>query len=190
MQQYFQYDTLQQKLKSLEEENQKLRMEVSRASWRMPLSALLSLEHPSCPPGRQEVLPVMLSPSAPLPQATNIATETCQYEDQEQQLMIDCVEQFCTYLGVCRRCPAGRGRVRAPVLTDPGPPAAEASQQVVHLSEELAHRAEDAARQQEEIAQLLAQVADLQQKCRTVRVPCPCPCPCPCRGERGEGTAP
>ncbi|XP_050841729.1 huntingtin-associated protein 1 isoform X1 [Serinus canaria] len=97
LQQYFQYDALQQKLRCLEEENQKLRME-----------------------------------------ATNIATETCQYEDQEQQLMIDCVEQF-----------------------------SEASQQVVHLSEELAHRAEDAARQQEEITQLLAQVADLQQKCRT-----------------------
>ncbi|XP_071306875.1 huntingtin-associated protein 1 isoform X3 [Agelaius tricolor] len=97
LQQYFQYDTLQQKLRSLEEENQKLRME-----------------------------------------ATSIATETCQYEQQEQQLMIDCVEQF-----------------------------SEASQQVVHLSEELAHRAEDAARQQEEISQLLAQVADLQQKCRT-----------------------
>uniref|UniRef100_A0A8C5X7U4 Huntingtin-associated protein 1 n=1 Tax=Malurus cyaneus samueli TaxID=2593467 RepID=A0A8C5X7U4_9PASS len=98
LQQYFQYDTLQQKLKCLEEENQKLRME-----------------------------------------ATNIATETCQYEDQEQQLMIDCVEQF-----------------------------SEASQQVAHLSEELAHKAEDAARQQEEITQLLAQVADLQQKCRSV----------------------
>ncbi|XP_066061292.1 huntingtin-associated protein 1 isoform X2 [Chamaea fasciata] len=97
LQQYFQYDTLQQKLKCLEEENQKLRME-----------------------------------------ATNIATETCQYEDQEQQLMFDCVEQF-----------------------------SEASQQVVHLSEELAHKAENEARQQEEITQLLAQVADLQQKCRT-----------------------
>uniref|UniRef100_A0A8C3MKR3 Uncharacterized protein n=1 Tax=Geospiza parvula TaxID=87175 RepID=A0A8C3MKR3_GEOPR len=98
LQQYFQYDTLQQKLRSLEEENQKLRME-----------------------------------------ATSIATETCQYEQQEQQLMIDCVEQFC-------------------------------NQQVVHLSEELARRAEDAARQQEEISQLLAQVAELQHKCRTVRV--------------------
>nr|XP_021136371.1 huntingtin-associated protein 1 [Columba livia] len=54
--QYFQYDTLQQKLRCLEEENQKLRME-----------------------------------------ATNITTETSQYEDQEQQLMIDCVEQFCTW---------------------------------------------------------------------------------------------
>ncbi|XP_051496170.1 huntingtin-associated protein 1 isoform X2 [Apus apus] len=97
LQQYLQYDTLQQKLKCLEEENQKLRME-----------------------------------------ATNIATETCQYEDQEQQLMIDCVEQF-----------------------------SEASQQVVYLSEELARKAEDTARQQEEISQLLAQVVDLQKKCRT-----------------------
>ncbi|KAM9255078.1 huntingtin-associated protein 1 [Cariama cristata] len=97
LQQYFQYDTLQQKLKCLEEENQKLRME-----------------------------------------AANIATETCQYEDQEQQLMIDCVEQF-----------------------------SEASQQVVYLSDELARKAEDTARQQEEISQLLAQVVDLQQKCRT-----------------------
>ncbi|XP_069733091.1 huntingtin-associated protein 1 isoform X2 [Phaenicophaeus curvirostris] len=96
LQQYFQYDTLQQKLKCLEEENQKLRME-----------------------------------------ATNIATETCQYEDQEQQLMIDCVEQF-----------------------------SEASRQVVYLSDELARKAEDTSRQQEEISQLLAQVVELQQKCR------------------------
>nr|XP_047909167.1 huntingtin-associated protein 1 isoform X1 [Anser cygnoides] len=99
LQQYFQYDTLQQKLKCLEEENQKLRLE-----------------------------------------ATNIAIETCQYEDQEHQLMIDCVEQF-----------------------------SEASQQVVCLSDELARKAEDTARQQEEISQLLAQVVDLQQKCRALR---------------------
>ncbi|XP_061199122.1 huntingtin-associated protein 1 isoform X2 [Neopsephotus bourkii] len=96
LQQYFQYETLQQKLKGLEEENQKLRME-----------------------------------------ATNITTETCRYEEQEQQLMIDCVEQF-----------------------------SEASQQVAQLSEELARRAEDTARQQEEISQLLVQVVDLQHKCR------------------------
>ncbi|XP_068274745.1 huntingtin-associated protein 1 [Nyctibius grandis] len=96
LQQCFQYDALQQKLKCLEEENQKLRAE-----------------------------------------ATNIATETCQYEEQEQQLMIDCVEQF-----------------------------SEASRQVAHLSEELACKAEDTARQQEEISQLLAQVVGLQQKCR------------------------
>uniref|UniRef100_A0A8C4WJI6 Trafficking kinesin-binding protein 1 n=1 Tax=Gopherus evgoodei TaxID=1825980 RepID=A0A8C4WJI6_9SAUR len=51
LQQHIQYDLLQQKLRVLEEENQKLRSE-----------------------------------------ATSIATETCQYEDQEQQLMLDCVE--------------------------------------------------------------------------------------------------
>ncbi|XP_077169963.1 trafficking kinesin-binding protein 1-like isoform X2 [Paroedura picta] len=96
LQQCFQYDVLQQKLKGLEEENQKLRTEV-----------------------------------------TNISSETCQYEEQEQKLMIDCVEQF-----------------------------SEASREVVLLSEELARKTEDAARQQEEISQLLAQVVDLQQRCR------------------------
>nr|XP_048685901.1 huntingtin-associated protein 1 isoform X1 [Caretta caretta] len=96
LQQYVQYDTLQQKLRGLEEENQKLRLE-----------------------------------------ATSIASETFQYEDQEQQLMLDCVEQF-----------------------------SEASRQVVSLSEELARKTEDTARQQEEISQLLAQIVDLQQKCR------------------------
>ncbi|KAH0626829.1 hypothetical protein JD844_002072 [Phrynosoma platyrhinos] len=97
LQQYFQYDALQQKLKGLEEENQKLRTEV-----------------------------------------TSIATETCQYEEQEQKLMIDCVEQF-----------------------------SDASREVVMLSEELARKTEDTSRQQEEISQLLAQIVDLQQKCRT-----------------------
>lgn len=77
----------------------------------------------------------------------------------------------------------GWGWGRSLAVTDPGSPAAEASQQVVHLSEELDHRAEDVARKQEEITQLLAQVADLQQKCRTVRVPCPR------RGDGGAGTA-
>ncbi|XP_044855609.1 huntingtin-associated protein 1 isoform X1 [Mauremys mutica] len=97
LQQHVQYDALQQKLRGLEEENQKLRLE-----------------------------------------ATSIATETCQYEDQEQQLMLDCVEQF-----------------------------SEASRQVASLAEELARKTEDTARQQEEISQLLAQIVDLQQKCRT-----------------------
>uniref|UniRef100_A0A8D0B6E6 Trafficking kinesin-binding protein 1 n=1 Tax=Salvator merianae TaxID=96440 RepID=A0A8D0B6E6_SALMN len=97
LQQCFQYDVLQQKLKGLEEENQKLRSEV-----------------------------------------TSIATETSQYEEQEQKLMVDCVEQF-----------------------------SDASREVVLLSEELAHKVEDTARQQEEISQLLAQIVDLQQKCRS-----------------------
>ncbi|XP_030396736.1 huntingtin-associated protein 1 isoform X3 [Gopherus evgoodei] len=100
LQQHIQYDLLQQKLRVLEEENQKLRSE-----------------------------------------ATSIATETCQYEDQEQQLMLDCVEQF-----------------------------SEASRHVASLSEELARKTEDTARQQEEISQLLAQIVDLQQKCRTYGV--------------------
>ncbi|KAJ6651049.1 hypothetical protein lerEdw1_001153 [Lerista edwardsae] len=94
--QCFQYDALQQKLKGLEEENQKLRIEV-----------------------------------------TSITSETFQYEEQEQKLMIDCVEQF-----------------------------SDASREVVLLSDELARKAEDSARQQEEISQLLAQVVELQQKCR------------------------
>jgi len=78
-------------------------------------------------------------------------------------------------LGVCWHCPAPRRGlgVRALAVTDPGPPAAEASRQVVCLSEELARKAEDTARQQEEISQLLAQVVDLQQKCRVVSIPCP-----------------
>lgn len=139
-------------------------------------------------PGGLEVLPIMLSPSNLLPQATNIATETCQYEDQEHQLMIDCVEQFCTWGCACGgQLLSGLGSGgsagtaqhglglggRAAVVTDPGSSPAEASQQVVYLSDELARKAEDTVRQQEEISQLLAQVVDLQQKCRTVGVPCP-----------------
>ncbi|XP_016285033.2 trafficking kinesin-binding protein 1, partial [Monodelphis domestica] len=96
LQHCIQLDTLQQKLRGLEEENQQLRLE-----------------------------------------ATSIVTETCQYEDQEQQLMLDCVEQF-----------------------------SEVSQQVALLSEELARKTEDQARQQEEISALLAQIVGLQQRCR------------------------
>lgn len=99
--QYFQYDTLQQKLRCLEEENQKLRMEVSGAGWwdpppHLPMPPSLPGD-PRRPSGRLEVPPVTFSPSNTLAQATNITTETSQYEDQEQQLMIDCVEQFCTW---------------------------------------------------------------------------------------------
>ncbi|ETE68220.1 Trafficking kinesin-binding protein 1, partial [Ophiophagus hannah] len=96
LQQCLQYDLLQQKLKGLEEENQKLRAE-----------------------------------------ATNIATETNEYEEQEQKLMLDCVEQF-----------------------------SDSSQQVILISEELAVKTEDSIRQQEEISQLLAQIVEQQQKCR------------------------
>ncbi|XP_030076340.1 trafficking kinesin-binding protein 1 [Microcaecilia unicolor] len=97
LQYHFQLDGLQQKLKELDEENQRLRSK-----------------------------------------ASSIAHETSQYEEQEEELMMDCVEQF-----------------------------AEASRQVALLSEELVRKAEDTARQQEEISQLLARIVDLQQKCRT-----------------------
>ncbi|KAG8140022.1 hypothetical protein E2320_002772 [Naja naja] len=96
LRQCLQYDLLQQKLKGLEEENQKLRTE-----------------------------------------ATNIATKTNEYEEQEQKLMLDCVEQF-----------------------------SDSSQQVLLISEELALKTEDSIRQQEEISQLLAHIVEQQQKCR------------------------
>uniref|UniRef100_A0A8C9R3E4 Si:dkey-28e7.3 n=1 Tax=Scleropages formosus TaxID=113540 RepID=A0A8C9R3E4_SCLFO len=56
------------------------------------------------------------------------------YEEQEQQLMRDCVEEL-----------------------------ALANKQVVALSDELARKVEDTLRQQEEISCLLAQIVDLQQ---------------------------
>ncbi|XP_074080038.1 huntingtin-associated protein 1 isoform X2 [Macrotis lagotis] len=96
LQHCIQLDTLQQKLRGLEEENQQLRLE-----------------------------------------ATSIVTETSQYEDQEQQLMLDCVEQF-----------------------------SEVSQQVALLTEELTRKTEDQARQQEKISVLLAQIGGLQQRCQ------------------------
>uniref|UniRef100_A0A3B3YE84 Uncharacterized protein n=1 Tax=Poecilia mexicana TaxID=48701 RepID=A0A3B3YE84_9TELE len=86
------YDFLHQKLKSLEEENRKLRLELS--------------------------------------------TETTNYEEQEQELMMVCVEEL------------------------------SANKQVVDLSEELARKMEDTVRQQEEISSLLAQIVDLQARCK------------------------
>ncbi|PWA16941.1 hypothetical protein CCH79_00012722 [Gambusia affinis] len=90
------YDFLHQKLKSLEEENRKLRLE-----------------------------------------ATELSTETTSYEEQEQELMMVCVEEL-----------------------------SSANKQVVDLSEELARKVEDTVRQQEEISSLLAQIVDLQARCK------------------------
>ncbi|MEQ2260618.1 hypothetical protein XENORESO_021256 [Xenotaenia resolanae] len=90
------YDFLHQKLKSLEEENRKLRLE-----------------------------------------ATELSTETTNYEEQEQELMMVCVEEL-----------------------------SSANKQVVGLSEELARKVEDTVRQQEEISSLLAQIVDLQARCK------------------------
>uniref|UniRef100_A0A3Q1JFW1 Uncharacterized protein n=1 Tax=Anabas testudineus TaxID=64144 RepID=A0A3Q1JFW1_ANATE len=90
------YDFLQQKLKGLEEENRKLRLEVC-----------------------------------------NLTTETTNYEEQEQELMMVCVEEL-----------------------------SSVNKQVVDLSEELARKVEDCVRQQEEISSLLAQIVDLQARCK------------------------
>ncbi|XP_026158966.1 trafficking kinesin-binding protein 1 [Mastacembelus armatus] len=90
------YDFLQQKLKGLEEENRKLRLE-----------------------------------------ASELTTETTNYEEQEQELMMVCVEEL-----------------------------SSVNKQVVDLSEELARRVEDSVRQQEEISSLLAQIVDLQARCK------------------------
>uniref|UniRef100_A0A3Q0RI83 Si:dkey-28e7.3 n=1 Tax=Amphilophus citrinellus TaxID=61819 RepID=A0A3Q0RI83_AMPCI len=93
---FIHYDFLQQKLKSLEEENRKLRLE-----------------------------------------ATELSTETSNYEEQEQELMMVCVDEL-----------------------------SSANKQVVDLSEELARKVEDCLRQQEEISSLLAQIVDLQARCK------------------------
>ncbi|XP_061578709.1 trafficking kinesin-binding protein 1 isoform X3 [Cololabis saira] len=92
------YDFLQQKLKSLEEDNRKLKLE-----------------------------------------ASELSTETTNYEEQEQELMMVCVEELST-----------------------------ANKQVVDLSEDLARKVEDTLRQQEEISSLLAQIVDLQARCKGI----------------------
>lgn len=92
------YDFLQQKLKGLEDENRKLRLE-----------------------------------------ANELTTETTNYEEQEQELMMVCVEEL-----------------------------SSVNKQVVDLSEELARKVEDCLRQQEEISSLLAQIVDLQARCKVL----------------------
>ncbi|XP_051940326.1 LOW QUALITY PROTEIN: trafficking kinesin-binding protein 1 [Hippocampus zosterae] len=90
------YDFMQQKLKCLEDENRKLRLE-----------------------------------------ASELCTETTNYEEQEQELMMVCVEEL-----------------------------SSVNKQVVDLSDELARKVEDSFRQQEEISMLLAQTVDLQTRCK------------------------
>ncbi|KAK7930259.1 hypothetical protein WMY93_006654 [Mugilogobius chulae] len=92
------YDFFQKKLKGLEDENRRLRLE-----------------------------------------ANELTSETNNYEEQEQELMMVCVEEL-----------------------------SSVNKQVVDLSEELARRVEDSVRQQEEISSLLAQIVDLQARCKGV----------------------
>ncbi|KAA8595178.1 hypothetical protein FQN60_012313, partial [Etheostoma spectabile] len=93
------HDFLQHKLKGLEDENRKLRLE-----------------------------------------ASDLTTETANYEEQEQELMMVCVEEL-----------------------------SSVNKQVVDLSEELARKVEDFFRQQEEISSLLAQIVDLQARCKGLK---------------------
>ncbi|TKS69181.1 Trafficking kinesin-binding protein 1 106 kDa O-GlcNAc transferase-interacting protein [Collichthys lucidus] len=108
---FVQYDFLQQKLKGLEDENRKLRIEV-------------------CNTGKELIHAVIFM-------ANDLTTETSHYEEQEQELMMVCVEEL-----------------------------SSVNKQVVDLSEELARKVEDSLRQQEEISSLLAQIVDLQARCK------------------------
>ncbi|XP_028285413.1 trafficking kinesin-binding protein 1 isoform X2 [Parambassis ranga] len=93
-------DTLQRKLKELEEENLSLRSE-----------------------------------------ANHLKSETETYEEKEQQLVNDCVNEL---------------RL--------------SSLQISAIAEELARKTEDASRQQEEITHLLSQIVDLQKKAKSYAV--------------------
>ncbi|XP_020797537.1 trafficking kinesin-binding protein 1 isoform X1 [Boleophthalmus pectinirostris] len=70
-------------------------------------------------------------------EASELTTETSNYEEQEHELMMVCVEEL-----------------------------SSVNKQVVDLSEELARRVEDSVRQQEEISSLLARIVDLQARCK------------------------
>uniref|UniRef100_A0A671PL21 Trafficking kinesin-binding protein 1-like n=1 Tax=Sinocyclocheilus anshuiensis TaxID=1608454 RepID=A0A671PL21_9TELE len=70
-------------------------------------------------------------------EANELTFETNNYEEQEQQLMMVCVDELSTV-----------------------------NKQVVSLSEELGRKVEDSLRQQEEISALLGQTVDLEQRCK------------------------
>ncbi|GCB82610.1 hypothetical protein scyTo_0022700, partial [Scyliorhinus torazame] len=70
--------------------------------------------------------------------ATQLSTETLEYESKEEQLVIDCAKEL-----------------------------GESNHQLAAVSEELARKMEDSVRQQEEISSLLTQVVELQHKCKT-----------------------
>ncbi|XP_016102097.1 trafficking kinesin-binding protein 1-like [Sinocyclocheilus grahami] len=70
-------------------------------------------------------------------EANELTFETNNYEEQEQRLMMVCVDELSTV-----------------------------NKQVVSLSEELGRKVEDSLRQQEEISALLGQIVDLEQRCK------------------------
>uniref|UniRef100_A0A8B9JT28 Trafficking protein, kinesin binding 1a n=1 Tax=Astyanax mexicanus TaxID=7994 RepID=A0A8B9JT28_ASTMX len=74
-------------------------------------------------------------------QASHLKSETETYEEKEQQLVNDCVQEL-----------------------------RQSSLQISTIAEELARKTEDASRQQEEITHLLSQIVDLQKKAKTYAV--------------------
>ncbi|XP_046900031.1 trafficking kinesin-binding protein 1 isoform X1 [Hypomesus transpacificus] len=70
-------------------------------------------------------------------EANDLTSETTNYEEQEQELMMVCVEEL-----------------------------SSVNKRVADLSDELARKVEDTLRQQEEISCLLAQIVDLQARCK------------------------
>ncbi|KAL1005994.1 hypothetical protein UPYG_G00066550 [Umbra pygmaea] len=73
--------------------------------------------------------------------ANDLTSETTSYEEQEQELMMVCVEEL-----------------------------SSVNKQVADLSDELARKVEDSLRQQEEISSLLGQIVDLQARCKVLTV--------------------
>ncbi|XP_072549269.1 trafficking kinesin-binding protein 1-like isoform X1 [Salminus brasiliensis] len=74
-------------------------------------------------------------------EASHLKSETETYEEKEQQLVNDCVQEL-----------------------------RQSSRQISTIAEELARKTEDASRQQEEITHLLSQIVDLQKKAKTYAV--------------------
>ncbi|XP_017542557.2 trafficking kinesin-binding protein 1 [Pygocentrus nattereri] len=74
-------------------------------------------------------------------EACHLKSETETYEEKEQQLVNDCVQEL-----------------------------RQSSLQISTIAEELARKTEDASRQQEEITHLLSQIVDLQKKAKTYAV--------------------
>ncbi|KAG7223825.1 hypothetical protein INR49_026508 [Caranx melampygus] len=122
------YDFLQQKLKGLEEENRKLRLE-----------------------------------------ANELTTETTNFEEQEQELMMVCVEELCKCYSLDSVTENHMTVAQAQVHLCDICVSASVNKQVVNLSEELARKVEDSVRQQEEISSLLAQIVDLQARCKGLK---------------------
>ncbi|EHA98034.1 Trafficking kinesin-binding protein 1 [Heterocephalus glaber] len=145
VQNYFHLDSLQKKLKDLEEENVVLRSEapgshqwVEQLCLRMCTQRELVCARGACPVAGAFSSPSFTEERSP---ACQLKTETITYEEKEQQLVNDCVKEL-----------------------------RDANVQIAGISEELARKTEDAARQQEEITHLLSQIVDLQKKAKACTV--------------------